>query len=50
MENHMSDALMEFYRKILKPEFDALKQKQAEHDERFAEIAAICFSSQAGVS
>ena len=34
----MADALMEFYQKILKPEFDAIKGKLAEHDEKFSEM------------
>ena len=38
MEKVLADAFLEFYQKMLKPEFDALKAKQAEHDERFSEI------------
>lgn len=35
MDNDIADALIQFYQQILKPEFDAIKAKQAEHDERF---------------
>ena len=38
MEKGLADALLEFYQKMLKPEFDAIKGKQAEHDERFSEM------------
>lgn len=38
MENDLAAALMDFYQKILKPEFDSIKGKQAEHDEQFSEI------------
>ena len=39
MEKNLADALLDFYQKILKPEFDAIKLKQAEHDERFTEMS-----------
>jgi len=38
MEKVLADALLDFYQKMLKPEFDALKEKNAEHDERFSEV------------
>ena len=38
MENNMADALLDFYQKILKPEFDRINSKLAEHDERFSEV------------
>jgi hypothetical protein len=38
MEKVLADAFLDFYQKILKPEFDALKSKQAEHDQRFSEV------------
>ena len=38
MENGLADALLDFYQKILKPEFDAIKGKLVEHDERFSEM------------
>ncbi len=38
METELADALMTFYQKILKPEFDAIRGKQTEHDERFSEV------------
>ncbi|GAM09544.1 hypothetical protein OR1_01824 [Geobacter sp. OR-1] len=37
MEKGLADSLMEFYQQILKPEFDTIKGKQAEHDDRFSE-------------
>ncbi len=37
MDKTISDALLEFYRKVLKPEFDAIREKQTELDERFSE-------------
>jgi len=39
MEQKLADALLDFYQKILKPEFNAIHQKLAEHDERFSEIS-----------
>ena len=46
MEKVLADALANFYQQLLKPEFDAIKEKLAEHDERFSEIFghldAIC--------
>ena len=38
MEKALADALADFYQKILKPEFDAIKGQLAEHDRRFDEI------------
>lgn len=38
MEKVLADAFLDFYQKVLKPEFDVLKGKQAEHDERFSEV------------
>lgn len=38
MEKVFADAFLDFYQTMLKPEFDALKAKQAEHDERFSEV------------
>jgi chromosome segregation ATPase len=38
MEKVLADAFLDFYQKMLKPEFEALKGKQAEHDERFSEV------------
>ena len=37
MEKVLADAFLNFYQKMLKPEFDEIKGKQAEHDERFGE-------------
>ena len=39
MEKDLAAALLSFYQQILKPEFDAIKAKQYEHDEQFSEIA-----------
>lgn len=38
MEKQLADALLNFYQQILKPEFDALKEKNLEHDRMFSEI------------
>lgn len=38
MEKQLADALLNFYQQILKPEFDALREKNLEHDQRFTEI------------
>ena len=38
MEKELADGFLEFYKKMLKPEFDAIRTKQAEHDERFLEV------------
>jgi chromosome segregation ATPase len=38
MENGLADTFLDFYQKILKPEFDTIKGKLAEHDERFSEV------------
>ena len=38
MEKVLADALLDFYQKMLKPEFDVIKGKLAEHDERFFEV------------
>jgi hypothetical protein len=38
VEKDLADALLDFYQKILKPEFDVIKEKLSEHDERFSEI------------
>jgi chromosome segregation ATPase len=38
MENGLADALLDFYQKMLKPEFDAIKVRFAENDERQSEI------------
>lgn len=38
MEKKLADALLDFYQKILKPEFDVIQQKQAEHDERLLQV------------
>lgn len=39
MEKQLADALLNFYQQILKPEFDAIKAKLLEHDERFSEFS-----------
>jgi predicted nuclease with TOPRIM domain len=38
MENQISNALIDFYQKILKPDFDRIDAKLAEHDQRFTEM------------
>ena len=38
MEKVLADAFLDFYQKMLKPEFDALKGNQSAHDERFSEV------------
>jgi len=38
MEKVLADAFLDFYQKMLKPEFDALKGNQAGHDERLSEV------------
>lgn len=38
MQKELADALLNFYQTILKPEFDALKAKNEEHDQRFSEM------------
>ena len=38
MEKVLADAFLNFYQKMLKPEFDVLKGKQSGHDERFSEV------------
>lgn len=40
MDKDLADALLTFYQQILKPEFDAIKAKQAEHDEWFDKICS----------
>jgi len=37
MEQVLADAFLNFYQKMLKPEFEALKGNQAAHDERLSE-------------
>lgn len=38
MEQVLADAFLNFYQKMLKPEFEALKGNQAVHDERLSEV------------
>jgi len=38
MEKVLADAFLNFYQKMLKPEFDVLKGKQSDHDDRFSEV------------
>jgi chromosome segregation ATPase len=38
VEKVLADAFLDFYQKMLKPDFDAIKVKLAEHDERFSEV------------
>jgi predicted nuclease with TOPRIM domain len=38
MEKVLADAFLNFYQKMLKPEFDDLKEKQTGHDERLSEV------------
>jgi predicted nuclease with TOPRIM domain len=38
VEKDLANALMDFYQKMLKPEFDAIKEKLTEHDQRFLEM------------
>ena len=38
MDKALADALLDFYQKILKPEFDFIKEKLVEHDQRFTEM------------
>ena len=38
MEKTLSDAFLNFYKVMLKPEFDAIKEKQVEHDERLSQV------------
>jgi chromosome segregation ATPase len=38
VEKVLADAFLDFYQKMLKPEFDTIHQKLAEHDERFSEV------------
>jgi predicted nuclease with TOPRIM domain len=38
VEKDLADALLDFYQKILKPEFDVIKEKLSEHGERFSEV------------
>jgi len=38
MKKEMSEALMEFYQKILAPEFSTIRDKQAAHDDKFIDI------------
>jgi len=38
VEKVLADAFLDFYKKMLKPEFDAIQVKLAEHDERFSEV------------
>jgi len=38
MEKVLADALLNFYQKMLKPEFDSIKEKLAEQDERFSVV------------
>lgn len=38
MEKVLADALLNFYQKMLKPEFDSIKGKLAEQDERFSVV------------
>lgn len=38
MEKVLADAFLDFYKKMLKPEFDTIQRKLSEHDERFVEI------------
>lgn len=38
MKKEMADALLDFYSKMLKPEFDALNRRLDEHEKRFSEV------------
>jgi predicted nuclease with TOPRIM domain len=38
MKQEISEALVEFYHQVLRPEFAGINAKLAEHDERFREI------------
>ncbi|QSV47112.1 hypothetical protein [Geobacter benzoatilyticus] len=38
MEKSTAELLIDFYRDYLQPEFAAIREKQAEHDEKFLEV------------
>ena len=38
MNNELSEVLLDFYRKILAPEFESIQKKQAAHDEKLIDI------------
>jgi hypothetical protein len=38
VEKVLADAFLDFYKKILKPEFDEIKAKQVEQDERLSHV------------
>ena len=38
MEKEISTALIDFFQKVLKPEFAEIKEKQSEHDGRFLDM------------
>lgn len=38
MNKELSESLLDFYQKILAPEFAAIQKKQAAHDGKFADI------------
>ena len=38
MNKELSEVLLDFYQKILAPEFASIQKKQAAHDEKFIDI------------
>lgn len=38
MEKPTAELLIDFYKNYLQPEFAAIREKQAEHDEKFLEV------------
>ncbi len=38
MNKELSEALLDFYQKMLAPEFHSIQKKQAAHDEKFIDI------------
>ena len=38
MNNELPEALLDFYQKILAPEFESIQKKQAAHDGKFIDI------------
>ena len=38
MKNELSEALIDFYQKLLKPEIEAIKDKLTGHDEKFIDV------------
>ena len=38
MNKELSESLLDFYQKILAPEFESIQKKQASHDEKFIDI------------